>query len=75
MGPARTSLVTAMIVNPSMEAEMLLARMLGISPREENPATGFADDEAIPTWARTTVAALEEVGLVHRIPGRHVPSG
>jgi len=46
------------------EAAMLLARVLGIPPRTENPSTGFADDEAIPDWARATVAALRERGLL-----------
>ena len=50
---------------PITRAEMavMIARALKL-PIEEDASTGFADDEAIPRWAKGAVKALRELGIV-----------
>ena len=50
---------------PITRAEMavMIARALKL-PIEEVASTGFADDEAIPRWAKGAVKALRELGIV-----------
>jgi|GEM_PF-1578532 FOG: WD40-like repeat len=46
------------------EMAAMIARALGIQP-DPVAATSFADDEAIPRWAKGAVAALQANGIVY----------
>ena len=62
---------------PITRAEMavMIARALKL-PIEEDASTGFADDEAIPRWAKGAVKALRELGIVGgRGNNAFVPNG
>ncbi|MNW54404.1 Endo-1,4-beta-xylanase A precursor [compost metagenome] len=46
-----------------VEMAMMVANALKV-PTTGNAATFFSDDKSIPVWAKTSVAALKELGLV-----------
>ncbi|MGF7047766.1 putative repeat protein (TIGR02543 family) [Paenibacillus sp. DS2015] len=45
------------------EMAMMIANALG-QPIDEVTATGFVDDEVIPNWAKSAVAAMKKLGII-----------
>ncbi|GBG05580.1 hypothetical protein PAT3040_00062, partial [Paenibacillus agaridevorans] len=45
------------------EMAVMIASALKLST-QQNAATGFADDQSIPTWAKGAVAALKNLGII-----------
>ncbi|WP_214630918.1 InlB B-repeat-containing protein [Paenibacillus agaridevorans] len=45
------------------EMAVMIASALKLSA-QQNAATGFADDQSIPTWAKGAVAALKNLGII-----------
>ncbi len=55
-------------VNRSQFMAMAMSA-LGSEPLAETPTTGFADDEAIPSWCKGYVSAAVQQGIVRGYPG------
>lgn len=54
------------------EASVVINNILGVNI--ETSLTAFADDNEIPTWARSSIVSLSELGIIPRENGRVNPN-
>ncbi|MGI2295342.1 S-layer homology domain-containing protein [Paenibacillus sp. GXUN7292] len=58
------------------EMAVMLARAMDISLDDVSNNTGFADDGAVPIWAKSAVKALHQIGIIQGRSHNHfVPDG